>query len=231
MTKQTIENLENVQKNAENLKALVVQLSQKLEVVTSTDLSAIKQRLEARPVINREYIVTAQMGDKVTSNKVSLNTIDEFSLAFQFNKLARHFYRNGEVHELFGRDEGYKVLMVNDSQDIVSLRDLVTADDFTVVEINAEHLLLVDSDNDATSFNSYSANESITEDRLKSASVIVTALPVKTSHVSVDDSFIEEVEDNICELEDSLSNVKDYIESAFEELNDLETSYDKLANG
>lgn len=230
MTKQTIENLENVQETAENVKALVTRLAQKLELVTSTDLSAIKQRLEARPVINREFIVTAQMGDKVTSNKVSLNTIDEFSLAFQFNKLARHFYRNGEVHELFGRDEGYKVLMVSDSQDIVSLRDLVTADDFTLVEINAEHLLLVDSNNDATSFNSYSANESVTEDRLKSASVIIAALPVKTSHVSVDDSFVEEVEDNICAVEEFLSNVKDSVEDAFEALNDLETSYNELAN-
>ena len=110
--------IKNVQDLQERISSVIEQLAEQAinakNILDDNNLSEIAEKLSKKKTLNREYLITAHVEDKVMTNKVSLRTIDEFSVIFQFNKLARGFFRNQDIHTQFSQDEGNKVLITFD---------------------------------------------------------------------------------------------------------------------
>lgn len=208
--------IKNVQDLQERISSVIEQLAEQAinakNILDDNNLSEIAEKLSKKKTLNREYLITAHVEDKVMTNKVSLRTIDEFSVIFQFNKLARGFFRNQDIHTQFSQDEGNKVL-IRDGIDIVTVRELVEKDidSKTPIVINADQLLLVDDQGDAVTFEGY-VGDYDTAQKLKSAYFLILPLPAKEVETLVEDSFVEAVEDSVSLLTSSLRELEESVE-------------------
>jgi len=230
MTTQTIKDLKDLQERIENfssrLKNKTSNIVSKLEEL---DLQSLIQKLDSKPVLVKQYIITAQIEDKVVSNKVSTTTLDEFSIQIQFGKLTRNFFRGEEIHEQFSRESGNSVSVLDKDNNVLSLKEYIETEvgDKGVAQLTSEQLILVDRDNVATLFNSFLGTPT-TVKRLNEATIIITQLPAQESKVSIQDSVIEDIEDTVIMIESALEESESAFESLEEEFSNLEDTIDEV---
>lgn len=225
MTQFTLEKIQNIENSKNTLTSRIDELQKTLSFINSYDLNKISEKLKTQTSEKQEVLVTAHLGDKVVSNKVSVDALKDFSLAIQFNKVSRQFFRHEEIHQIFSKERGLRVFVMSDSGDILSLEELIKSDaEAKVFYVTPSQLLLVDEDNTAYSFesDSYPTNDINTSELLKGASIFVSILPTTKSVVEVDSDLVEIIEDGVCGLEQSINNADSASEILVEHLTEFE---------
>jgi hypothetical protein len=209
MNTKTIEELNNVKEIIENfMDKMNKECKAITEAISDVGIDALISKLEAKPVLIKEYLITAQIEDKVSTNKVSSKTLADFSIQMQFGKVSRNYFRGEEIHDQFSQSSGNKVGIVDKNNIIINLEQYIEniMQDSTLVILTADELFLVDENQIVTPFNNF-LGAPTTMKRLKEATLIITQLPSKKDSESlIKDSEIEEIEDGVIDL---LSAIKD----------------------